>query len=179
MKTTQEILEKVKKKYPLPSLNDEWKTLRQDKDFFGAIMEAVASGQSVSSFARQLGLSPTRMSSWLSTLNDEVMVQRYAEARLSRASIMADRILDICDQVESGLISPQMARVIVDNLKWIASRLDPAIWGDKLQIRAEVKTTTEMHLDAVREMSKRIKAGDDRPVIEGEVYNPTDLGLLE
>jgi len=179
MKTTQEILAKVKKKYPLPSLNDEWKALRQDEDFFDAIMEAVASGQSVSSFARQLGLSPTRMSSWLSTLSDDVKIVKYQDARLSRANIMADRILDICDQVETGLISPQMARVIVDNLKWIAARLDPAIWGDKLQVRAEIKSTTEMHLEAVREMSKRIKLGDDRPVIEGEVYNATDMGLLE
>jgi DNA-binding transcriptional ArsR family regulator len=171
---TMSVLDKVKEKYPLPSVNDAWKILRADDEFFESIMEAVASGQSVSTFARALGLSATRMSSWLSTLKDEAKVVRYEEARRCRAAMMADRILDVCDQVETGLISPQMARIIVDNLKWIAARLDPNIWGDKIQIKGEIKTTTEMHLEAVRELSKRVKNRDDRTVIEGEL-DPTFL----
>ena len=88
---------------------------------------------------------------------------------------MADRILDLLDQVEMGLIEATQARLIVDNLKWMAARLDPHIWGDRLEVQANVKTTTEMHLEAVRELAKRIKSGDERPVIEGEA----ELRMLE
>lgn len=177
--THQQILEKVKKKYPLPSMDESWKQLRADDEFFETAMEAVSAGHSVAQFARLVGIPGNRVSSWLSTLTDPVKVQAYEDARRARAQYMADKILDICDQVESGLITPQMARIIVDNMRWMAERLDPQIWGKKLEIKAEVKSTTEMHLEAVREMSRRIKSGDDRPVIEGEIAQTMDMGLLE
>jgi hypothetical protein len=169
MLTTKDVLAKVREQYPLPSSDQNWKELRADPEFFEAAMESVIAGHSVSTFARSLGLSPTRVNAWLATLKDENMKAVYEEARHARANHMADRILDICDQVEMGILAPPAARVIVDNLKWMAARLDPHIWGDKLHVKAEVKSTTEMHLEAVRELAKRVQAQDDRPVIEGEV----------
>ena len=100
-------------------------------------------------------------------LNDE-QVKEYENARVIRASAMADRILDICDQVESGLLDAQQGKLIADNMKWIAARLDPHLWGDRIQIKAEVKTSAEQHLDAVRQLSEMIKKGKEGVVIEGE-----------
>lgn len=167
--TTSDILAKVKEKYPLPTADEGWKTLKEDPQFFEAVLESVAAGHSVSTFAKNLGLSPTRVNAWLATLRDEDKKHRYNEARHARANHMADRILEVCEQVEMGILAPPAGRMIADNLKWMAARLDPHIWGDKLQVKAEVKTTAEMHLEAVRELSKRVKARDERPVIEGEV----------
>jgi len=168
VKIASEILAEVKSRYPLPGKDLYWKEIRQDPIFFEAVIDAVMGGQSVSTFARSFGLKPTRVCAWLATgLNDE-QVKEYENARVIRASAMADRILDICDQVESGLLDAQQGKLIADNMKWIAARLDPHLWGDRIQIKAEVKTSAEQHLDAVRQLSEMIKKGKEGVVIEGE-----------
>lgn len=166
--TASEVLKQVQAKYPLPEKDGIWKTVKKDPDFFEAVIESVSAGQSVSTFARTFGLAPTRVCAWLATGLDETQKATYDSAREIRAASMADRILEICDQVETGLLSPQQAKLIVDNLKWIAARLDPHIWGDRIQVKAEVKTTAEMHLDAVRQLSQMVKKREEGVVIEGE-----------
>ena len=83
--------------------------------------------------------------------------------------IFADRILTYMDEVKNGTLPPTQAKYLTDSVMWLASRLDPAQWGSKIHVKAELKSTVEMHLEAVRELATRVKAGDRTPVIEGEV----------
>lgn len=167
-RTVQDVVNQMKEKYPLPIQNYNWKQLKDDPDFFDTIMEAVASGYSVSYFAQSVGLNGHKLATFLKRLEGD-RKQQYEEARAARAMYNADQILEVIRKVEDGELLVPAARMIADNLKWMAERLDPELWGNKLQVRADIKTSPEMHLEALRELAERMKAGDQRPVIEGEV----------
>jgi hypothetical protein len=167
-KTARQVLEEVKAKYPMPGSQSNWKALKEDPGFFDILLEAIASGHSIIDFARAVDLPEGRITSWLARLGDAQQDQ-YASARQARATIMAERILVEMENVRLGLVPPSQGKFICDNLMWLAARLDPQQWGNKIHVQAEVKTTTEMHLEAVRELAERVRGGDTRPVIEGEV----------
>jgi hypothetical protein len=178
--TAKEVLERIKDRFPMPSTHGTaWSQLKDEPEFFDAVIEAIAGGMSIQYFAQAIGLSPGKVSMWLNRQEGERQ-KRYDEARKARAAGFADRILRILDEVEAGTLTPPAARVMADNMRWMAERYDPDLWGNKIQARLEVVTTVEMHLAAVEELARRIKRGDERPVIEGEVlptYVPKkDLG---
>ncbi len=59
---------------------------------------------------------------------------QYARAREAQAELRADEITDIADGVEHGASEAvQAARLRVDARKWIAAKLLPKRYGDKVQ----------------------------------------------
>jgi polyhydroxyalkanoate synthesis regulator phasin len=165
----RDILEQIRAKFPMPSSEAAaWGKLKQDPEFFDAIIEAVSGGMSVQYFAESVGLSPGKVNIWMNR-QEGGKAKAYDEARQSRAAMFADRILDITDEVKAGTLTPPQGKVIVDNLRWLAETHDRDRWGAKIQARVELTSTVEMHLLAVEELAKRVKVRDTRPVIEGEV----------
>lgn len=69
---------------------------------------------------------------WLRT-NDEFSEQ-YARAKAESADALADDIQDIADGVLNDKYEPHAARVAMDGKKWIASKLKPKVYGDKLDL---------------------------------------------
>lgn len=82
---------------------------------------------------------------------DEVLCKRYARAKEAQADFMADEMLDICDDArndymerigkdgeETGFKVPdkeliQRSKLRIDTRKWLASKLKPKKYGDKIQ----------------------------------------------
>jgi hypothetical protein len=69
---------------------------------------------------------------------------KYARAREDRADYLAQQILEISDNASNDIIegefgqiangaAVQRARLMVDSRKWIASKLAPKKYGDKIQ----------------------------------------------
>lgn len=59
----------------------------------------------------------------------------YARAREDQADTLADEIIDIADQKDGEADTPDSvnrARLRVDARKWIASKLKPKRYGDKI-----------------------------------------------
>ena len=52
-------------------------------------------------------------------------------------------------EVRKGELDPASARVIAENKRWIASRMDPHLWGEKVQINAEINVG-QRYLDAIK-----------------------------
>ena len=154
-------LAKFKAENPLPQTGasrKEWKAMRQSPEFWENLLDSVASGHSLMQFARDNGVKPSLMTAWLHRFDEESKeAQEYASARRARAEYMADRIIETTDLVASGDMGPGQGRVVIDSLRWMAARLDPHIWGDKLNIKAEVTHTTQLHLEAVRQMAENVK----------------------
>ena len=88
----------------------------------------------------------------------------YARAREARASYHAARIDKMADDVENGLIDPTAARTSADMRKWLAARMDPKQWGDRIQADIKTLDVTQLHLEALR----RTISGQAELVIEGE-----------
>ncbi len=110
---------------------------------------------------------------WLFDGDHEEFWQQYARAREAQAEVRADEIVDIADDVSSDFTTDkdgkavadheniQRSRLRVDARKWIAAKLLPKKYGDKLQhtgegggpIRAEVDLTG-IPTDVLRELRK-------------------------
>ena len=69
--------------------------------------------------------------------DDEEFSDQYARAKEESADALADDIQDISDGVLKKKYDPQAARVAMDGKKWIASKLKPKKYGDKLDLTGE------------------------------------------
>lgn len=68
----------------------------------------------------------------LNWLNDKAeFVGQYARAREDQAESHADRIIEIADNPD---IDANHKRIMVDARKWVASKLKPKRYGDKLDL---------------------------------------------
>lgn len=91
------------------------------------ICDRLANGESLRSICRD-DVSPgqTTVFRWLAA-NDEFRKQ-YARARESQADAIADEILNIADEA----VDPAKARVQIDARKWLAGKMRPKVYGDKV-----------------------------------------------
>lgn len=66
--------------------------------------------------------------------------RRYARARCDQADTHTEEMLDVARASRKSETSEevQSARLLVDTLKWRAGKLKPKVYGDKLQLDAEV-----------------------------------------
>jgi len=58
-------------------------------------------------------------------------VEQYTRAKSDAADAMSEDILDISDDKD---IDPNHKRIMVDTRKWLASKLKPKRYGDKLAL---------------------------------------------
>jgi hypothetical protein len=80
----------------------------------------------------------------LNWLNDKAeFVGQYARAREDQAEAHADRIIEIADD---ETIDANHKRIMVDARKWVASKLKPKRYGDKLDLehKGEVGLTVNV-----------------------------------
>jgi hypothetical protein len=84
----------------------------------------------------------------------------YDAAKKAQAQYHAERIADISDKVEEGKIDPASARISSENRKWVAARLDPSTYGDRVQQDITLTNVTEMHLAAMRDRLRIVSVQD-------------------
>jgi hypothetical protein len=92
-------------------------------------------GKSLSAFVRDNPNGPSRSEffAWLSS--EPIFADRYARARECGADALADSIVMLADdalQTDSN-VKVNAARLAVDARKWIASKLRPSAYADKLE----------------------------------------------
>jgi hypothetical protein len=91
------------------------------------ICERLAEGESLRSICRD-DYFPRQSTvfRWLAT--NEGFREQYVRARETQADAIADEILDIADEAEDAA----KARVQIDARKWLAGKLRPKVYGDKV-----------------------------------------------
>jgi hypothetical protein len=113
-----------------------------------SICERIADGQSLRSICRLLDMpAQSTVFKWLS--ENTKFSEQYAHARDAQADTLSDELLDIADDGSNdwmdrlngkGEVIGQMvdneainrSRLRVDTRKWIASKLKPKKYGDKI-----------------------------------------------
>jgi hypothetical protein len=106
------------------------------------ICERLASGESLRAICLDDGMPDGKtVRNWLSDKPDFVL--QYARAREDQAEAHADRIIEIADDAD---IDPHHKRIMVDARKWVASKLKPKRYGDKLDLehKGEVGLTVNV-----------------------------------
>lgn len=91
---------------------------------------------------------------WLSS-HDDFSIQ-YARAKEDQADTLADEILHISDTATD----PQLGRLRIDTRKWVASKLKPKKYGDKIDHTSDGKAlpTPILTLEALTSL----RAEDDK-----------------
>ena len=109
----------------------------------------VINGGHAAEFCREREINYPTLLHWINA--DRARIELYARAREDRADKLADEIVAISDEVEVAarydgedvklaLDAAAVARnrLRVDARKWVAAKLKPRTYGDKLDVTAEV-----------------------------------------
>jgi len=75
---------------------------------------------------------------------------------MSRAHFHAAKIEEIIEEVELGNIDPQVARVSIDARKWLASKMYPKFFSDRIQLQHDVTVDVrKQHIEELRQMNRK------------------------
>lgn len=110
-----------------------------------ALLEAIAGGMSLVKACAALEIGAASVFRWLEA--DPLFRDKYAKAREAQAEKFADEIVAIADEAEvTSVVTPEGVvdfkldatavarnRLRVDARKWVASKLLPKKYGDKVQ----------------------------------------------
>lgn len=111
------------------------------------MIEYVANGGSVSSFVRLNPQGPVRSQFYRWLEGDASMWDKYARAREMSADTLADDCVSIADSVrDAGQFDSarvNAARLAVDARKWVASKLKPKTYADRLETVTSGSVTVE------------------------------------
>lgn len=116
---------------------------------------------------------------WLS--ENEVFSDKYARAREAQADTLADEIIDIADdgtndtyEDEEGNVRTDhdviaRSRLRVDARKWIASKLKPKKYGDKIQTDVQPLDKDGLPTDLADQVSKMPKDQAYKAFLDGKL----------
>lgn len=131
-------------------------SVRFSQEIFDEICVRIAEGESLRKICKDDKM-PSLVAVWKWLNNNEELVKQYTRAREEQAETFVDEILDIADDNKDDtylddngklIINQEViarSRLRVDSRKWIASKLKPKRFGEKIQ--TENNTTIKLEQD--------------------------------
>lgn len=98
------------------------------QELFDSICERIAEGESGRAIMRDKE-TPSLSTFW-KWLKEPELAKQYARAKQEQADAIFEDCLDIADN--ATLEETQLARMRIDTRKWMAGKLRPKVYGDKL-----------------------------------------------
>ena len=93
----------------------------------------IESGKSMREVCRMDGMPDhTTVIRWMR--DDGALATKYARARMAQADVLFDRMETVEEQVSAGTMDSHAARVVLDSMRWRASKLAPKVYGDRLDV---------------------------------------------
>ena len=68
-------------------------------------------------------------------VSDASFAAKYARARTAQADTLFDRMEAVEEAVAAGTMDSHAARVVLDSMRWRASKLAPKVYGDRLDVQ--------------------------------------------
>ena len=100
----------------------------------GTICMEIMAGKSLRTICSMEGMpSTSTVYAWLGQYQE--FSDMYARAREVQADVLADEILEIADSD----LDPNRARVMIDARKWLAGKLRPKKYGDRVELDHKVE----------------------------------------
>lgn len=87
-------------------------------------------------------------------IDDKALSDMYARAKEDQGDFMADEMLDIADATAEDNVAVQRNRLRVDTRKWLAAKLKPKKYGEKIDVNQTIMTKDLTDED----LSKRLTA---------------------
>ena len=153
---------------------------RYKRELADEICRRISSGESLRKVCRDEGMPPEATVRNWARVNHDGFAARYHDARIMCVESWSDEMIDIAERQD---LDPQDKRVRIDTLKWLASKLNPRRYGDRLLIDPEssiqhnhihanvdvaLTTMTPAQMDALEQFARStlaVRAGE-APMIE-------------
>lgn len=136
---------------PLPKSlerRERWLEMSKDADALQQeLIDCVSQGESLHAWCKRNDFPYTTLRRWID--NVPARKAEYERARIARAEWHVADIESMLTDVRNGSLDPSAARVIAENKRWIAARMDPHLWGDKVEINANVNIH-QQYLEAIK-----------------------------
>jgi hypothetical protein len=99
-----------------------------------SIMAQLETGRSLVQVCKDPGM-PDRetVSRWMR--DEPGYAAKYAYARAMQADTLFSEMADVEAKVQSGTMDSHAARVVLDSMRWRASKLAPKVYGDRLDVQ--------------------------------------------
>jgi hypothetical protein len=107
-------------------------------EIFNSICDKLADGNSLKRICEDEQM-PDKATFYRWINDNKDLCDKYARAKEDSSDALADDIQDIGDKVLTGEYEPNNARVAIDAKKWIASKLKPKKYGDKIDMTTNGK----------------------------------------
>jgi hypothetical protein len=127
---------KAKVSPPVVHRPKKWPDREKDQ-WLTALCEWITDGGSLTSFCKEYPQGPAKPT-WFEWINENAIIaDRYAQARERSADYLAEDIVLIADEVaDAGQFDAarvNAARLRVDARKWVASKLKPKVYADRIE----------------------------------------------
>ena len=120
------------------------------------ICTRIAEGESLRSIAADYLVVATALLKWIN--KEPERREQYDQARLDRAHRYVDEIIELADAATNDPINAPARRLQVDTRKWVAAKLYPRVYGDRLHTELSGSIAIS-HEDAVKKLLEG--PGDD------------------
>lgn len=133
------------------------------KELFDRICERIAEGESLRAICQGDDM-PNKATVFRWLANDDKLSDQYARAREAQADVIFDEILDIADDAANDYMADtsddgaagyklngeniQRSKLRIDARKWMAGKLRPKVYGDKLDVEHKGSLTVTLESDA-------------------------------
>lgn len=99
-----------------------------------SLMVQIEAGKSMREVCRMDGMPDhTTVIRWMR--DDASLATKYARARMAQADVLFDRMEAVEEAVSAGTMDSHAARVVLDSMRWRASKLAPKVYGDRLDVQ--------------------------------------------
>jgi len=109
------------------------------------IAAAIADGSNLNAIAKRLKVGRSTLAAWIAA--DPERAATISRAREEASNRMADEVIDIADGATNE--SERVAKLRIDARKWLASRWNPGIYGERTGPLVQIDLAGA-HLRAVR-----------------------------
>jgi hypothetical protein len=133
-----------------------------NQETFDEICEQIADGKSLREICQAENM-PNKSSVFRWLAKDPVLCDQYARAREAQADAIVDEILSIADDASNDFMERQTdagaswvvngehiqrSRVRIDARKWLAGKLRPKVYGEKLDLNHTGAVNVTLESDA-------------------------------
>jgi hypothetical protein len=149
---------------------DKARQIISSPDFWEQLWVHLADGHSLRSFIS--GSEVPFAILWEKMQSDPALMERYEIVRNVRALVNAERIEALAEKVEQEQMDPNAAKVAMGARQWLAERMDPKRWGNKIQSDVRITDTTALHLAAVRDLMRTVSVQEPEKLTD-DASTPT------
>jgi hypothetical protein len=130
---------------------------KYSKELIEAICNKIStSHKSLKKICKEEGIEMKTVFNWLNDEKHSEFLQLYTRAREAQADYLADEMLEIAlrrtgdDTAFVGINRIHRDKLVIDTMKFIASKLKPKKYGDKMDVTSDGEKITSVQVTVVR-----------------------------